>query len=146
MLHERAIELLNSRIYDNQTPRRVAAFPTFANPLRWRAVAELSSGYWVSELNLREDFDPAAGRVFYQADPQVAIERAKETADFQVFRRFNQFPLWRVIPMAEPEGAVKVELFDLRFGDPTAPGFVATAVIENGHSEQETLRFGMPKI
>jgi hypothetical protein len=54
--------------------------------------------------------------------------------------------LWRVIPLAEPEAAVRVELFDLRFGDPSAPGFVATAVVENGSAGQESLRFGTPKI
>jgi len=145
-LHEEALQLLNSRVYESQNPRRVAAFPVFANPLRWRTVVELSDGYWISEINLREDFDPAQGRMFFQATPQAAIETARETADFQAFLRFNQFPLWRVIPMPQPDGAVKVELYDLRFGDPTAPGFLATAIVEHGRSGRETLQFGAPKI
>ena len=145
-LHERAIELLSTRVYDNQNPRRVAAFPAFGNPLRWRAVAEVDNGYWVSQIDLREDFDPAEGRVFYQATAVEPIPTARGTADFQAFLRFNQFPLWRVISLPGSEGAVRVELFDLRFGDPTAPGFVATAVVESGRSQSESLRFGAPRI
>ena len=146
LLHEQAVAILSTRVYDNQNPRRVAAFADFGNPLRWRAVAELADGFWVSQIDLRGDFDPAEGRVFYQASAPLAIERAKETADFKAFIGFNQFPLWRVTPLPEPDGAVKVELFDLRFGDPVAPGFVATAVVENGRSDHESLRFGAPRI
>ena len=146
LLHEQAVAILSARVYENQNPRRVAAFATFGNPLRWRAVAEVADGFWVSQLDLREDFNPAEGRVFYQATAPSAIERAKETADFQAFLRFNQFPLWRVVPLPQPDGAVKVELFDLRFGDPTAPGFVASAVVANGHSDHESFQFGAPRI
>jgi inner membrane protein len=146
LLHERAIGLLNSRMYAEQNPRRVAAFPVFGNPFRWRVVAELSDGYWVSKLNLLEDFDPSDGRVFFAANSPEAIEKARRTPDFQSFLRFNQFPLWRVIPLAEPDGAQRVELYDLRFGDPAAPGFVATAIVGAGSSDSESLRFGAPKI
>jgi hypothetical protein len=39
---------------------------TIGNPLRCRAIAELSNGHWISDMNLlRNDFDPAEGRVFY---------------------------------------------------------------------------------
>ena len=146
LLHERAIEVLSARIYDNQNPRRVAAFPVLGNPLRWRAVAELSNGYWVSEIDLKDEFNPAEGRVFYQADAPAPIEAAKRTEDFQAFVRFNQFPLWRVVALPAPDGAFRVALFDLRFGDPTAPGFVATAIVEAGRSERESLQFGVPKL
>jgi len=146
LLHERAIEVLSARVYENQNPRRVAAFPVFGNPLRWRALAEVSSGYWISQIDLQDEFDPAEGRVYYQSNAPEVMEKAKETADFQAFLRFSQFPLWRVIPLPELEGAVRVELYDLRFGDPAAPGFVASAVIENGRPGREALRFGVPRI
>src|SRR4051794_22673378 len=32
-LHEQAVQLLSTRIYENENPRRVAAFPVFGNPL-----------------------------------------------------------------------------------------------------------------
>ena len=145
VLHERALGMLEARVYDGQNPRRVAAFPVFGNPLRWRVLAEVSNGYWTSEINVLTDLDPAEGRVFYQADNPQMIAMASATSDFQAFLRFNQYPLWRV-SMAGTEGTSRVELFDLRFGDPTTPGFVATFTIENGRPEGESLRFGTPKI
>ena len=146
LLHEQALAVLGARVYDGQNPRRVAAFPSFGNPLRWRAIAELSGGYWVSEVNLLQDFDPAEGRIFYQSGDEGLLARVRETNDFQAFLRFNQFPFWRVVPLAGAEGSVRVELFDMRFGDPSAPGFVATATMDNGRPESEFLRFGAPRI
>lgn len=145
LFHEQALTVLSTRVYDGgQEPKRVAAFPAFGNPLRWRAVVELGTGYWVSDVNLLQEFDPAEGRVFYQAGEGEAIAKARSTEDFQAFLRFNQFPLWRVTRDAEE--TVRVDLFDLRFGDPAAPGFVATLRIKGGQSEDESLRFGSPKI
>ncbi|HEY3741855.1 MAG TPA: metal-dependent hydrolase [Bryobacteraceae bacterium] len=146
LLHGQAIQLLSERVYDEQTPRRVAAFPEFGNPFRWRAVAELGNGYWVSQIRPLEGFDPAEGRLYYQAPAQPAITAASETSDFRSFVKFNQFPLWHVIPLTDPDGAMRVELYDMRFGDPSSPGFVATATIEGGRPENESLRFGAPKL
>jgi inner membrane protein len=145
-LHERAIAMLSSRAFEGQTPKRVAAFPTPANPLRWRAIAELREGYWVSDLYLNQDFDPADGRIFFQAEGRPEIQAALSAPEFQSFVKFNQFPYWRVLPMAEPEGAQKVELYDMRFGDPSAPGFVASAIVHNGKSDQEVFRYGSPRL
>ena len=146
LLHERALGMLESRVYEGQNPRRVAAFPVFGNPLRWRVLAEVSNGYWISELNVLRELDPAEGRVYYQAEESPMINMARATTDFQAFLRFNQYPLWRVIPLAGPEGSARVELLDLRFGDPVSPGFVATFTMENGRAEGESIRFGTPKI
>jgi len=38
--------------------------------------------------------------------------------------------LWRVVPAADPEGAERVELLDLRFGYPGEERFVATAIVD----------------
>jgi hypothetical protein len=38
--------------------------------------------------------------------------------------------LWRVTPYPEIENGRLVEVFDLRFGTPLAPGFVARAVVD----------------
>jgi hypothetical protein len=39
-------------------------------------------------------------------------------------------PFERTTPLADPEGATRVEAMDLRFGSPAQPGFVATAVVD----------------
>ncbi len=145
--HDRAIEILNTRIYNGETPRRVGAFPEFANPMRWTAVVELPNSYWLSSVNLMQEFDPGAGRTFFKAPFTPELEAARKTTPFQIFAQFNQWQLWRVVPMPSPEGAVKVQLFDLRFGDPVEPGFIAEAdVLPGQRVEGAEFRFSSPKL
>ncbi len=145
--HERAIEVLNARIYNGETPRRVGAFPEMANPLRWTAVVELPGSYWVSSVDLMQEFDPTAGRIFYKPQLTPEIEAAKATEPFRVFTDFSQWQLWRVTPMPSPEGSTRVQLFDLRFGNPVAPGFVADArVLQGNRVEDAEFRFGGIKL
>src|SRR5262249_14191940 len=40
ILHQRALAILDSRIYSGAAPRRVAAFPDTVNPLRWHGLIE----------------------------------------------------------------------------------------------------------
>ena len=35
------------------------------------------------------------------------------------------------MPLADPEGATRVEAMDMRFGTPSQPGFVAAADLNN---------------
>lgn len=151
-LHEQALRVLETRVYNGQAPRRVAAFPVFGNPLRWRAVVEVEDGYWVSMIKVTEEVDPSEGRMFFHPSSESAkkaIEAVRGSEEFAAFARFNAMPLWRVVAAPQPsaEGSVKVELFDLRFGDPAAPGFVASAILtQRGGPEREELRFGPPRI
>ena len=145
--HDRAMEILNSRIYNGETPKRVGAFAEFANPLRWNAVVELPGAYWVSSMNLLQEFDPAAGRVFFKSPLSPEIEAARATEPFRVFAEFNQWQLWRSTPMAQVEGSHNVQLFDLRFGNPVDPGFVAEANVLPGNRVQDAeFRFGKFRI
>jgi len=129
LLHARAVAVLDSRIYAGEPPVRVAALPGPLNPLRWRGIVETRTGYGVHEVQLGEDFDPARGQTFPNAEPVPAIQKAWQTQTFQDFLRFSQYPFWRVMPLPEPKNAQKVEVMDMRFGSPAAPGFVATAIV-----------------
>jgi hypothetical protein len=113
---------------------RVAAFPDPVAPWRFRGLAETREFYSLHDLDLLRDFDPAAGRVFYKPEAGPALEAAGRTATFRDYLGFAQFPLWRVLPAEEPEGAVAVQAIDLRFGTPLQPAFVATAIL-NGRFE-----------
>jgi inner membrane protein len=130
VLHERAAAVLDSRIYPQGRTLRVAAFPTVANPFRWHGLVETASAYSLHELNLLGQFDPGEAEVFYKPDPHPAIDRARQTSVFRSFLGFSQYPLWRVIPLSEPENGVRVEAMDMRFGNPLQPGFVATAILD----------------
>jgi inner membrane protein len=129
VLHTRALVVLDSRIYQESTPLRVAAAPDAANPFRWRGLVETGDFYAVEDVNLAGEFDPGRGAVFHKPEPDPAIEVAGRTPAFQEFLRFSQFPLWRVSPVPEPENGKLVEVIDMRFGTPLAPAFKVSALL-----------------
>ncbi|HOL70874.1 MAG TPA: metal-dependent hydrolase [Bryobacteraceae bacterium] len=146
ILHQRAVAILDSRIYDGRAAVRVAAFPRPANPFAWTGLVETATWYSFYDLNLLGDFDPAAGRKFYKTEPNpaevAAAEAAKRTETFRAFLNFSQFPFWRFTAVDEPEAATRVEVMDLRFGDPANPRFVASAIVtEDGRVERAAFSF-----
>lgn len=130
VLHARAVATLDSRIYQDVSPIRVAAIPGFANPLRWRGLVETRDFYGIADVNLTEEFDPSRMTIYEKPEMSPAIEAARNTAAFREFLGFSQFPLWRVLPVPEPEGAREVDVFDLRFGTPAAPGFLIRTIVD----------------
>lgn len=130
VLHARAVAVLDSRLYEQTAPLRVAALPNAANPLLWRGIVETRDFYAVEDFNLAGEFDPTRAAVFRKPGPDAAMEAAARTEAFRRFADFSQFPLWRVSPASEPENGRTVELLDMRFGTPREPGFVATALVD----------------
>ncbi len=134
VLHQRAIEVLNSRMYEGTVPVRVAALPSFANPFAWRGIVETRGFYALYNINLLGEFDPAGGQVLYRNAPdeheQRAMQAARATETFRVFLDFSRFPLWRFSPDGN---GIRVEAFDLRFGSPGRPAFVATALVDSNN-------------
>jgi inner membrane protein len=131
VLHARAVNILDSRLYQGTTPLRVAACPTSINPLRWNGIVETGNFYALAPLDLLQEFDPTRSRVLIKPDPDPAIDIARATPAFQEFLRFSQFPLWRVWPDTEMEDGKRVEAIDLRFGSPASPAFFARARLDS---------------
>ncbi len=129
LLHANAVAILESRVYQEAAPLRVAALPNAVNPMLWRALVEMPDSYAVADLNLTGDFDPTHAVVFHKPAADPALDAARRTAAFREFLGFSQFPLWRILPVPEPENGRLVELLDLRFGTPLAPGFMVTALL-----------------
>lgn len=133
VLHERAVAVLEARLYNGRPPAQVAAMPGPGNPFRWRGLIGTSSFYAVQEVNLLEEFDPSEARILYKPEPNpaqaAAAEAARRTGAFRAFLEFSQSPLWRFTPTDDPEGGIKVEAMDLRFGAPPNSRFVATAIV-----------------
>ena len=75
-------------------------------------------------LDVRRAFDPAGGMVLRKAEASPAIDAARQASSVAAFLRFAQFPLWRVTPAADPEGAQRVEVRDWRFP------FTAVALVD----------------
>lgn len=134
LAHDRAMAVLNSRIYEGTAATRVAAFPTYWSPLRWTGVAETSDAYRLFDLNLIGPFNPSSGSVLFKAQGNPQMLSASRTVAFQRYLAFSSFPLWRTLPLAEPDGATQVQIADLRFGDPQRSGFVVTAVVDRSNT------------
>jgi len=130
-LHARAVATLESRLYQDSDPLRVAALPGSANPWRWRGVVETSDFFAVEDLDLMADFDPTHAMIFHKPVADPAIEAAQRIPAVQEFLRFSQIPLWEVSPASNVENGRLVEVFDLRFGTPVAPGFMARTVLDS---------------
>ena len=146
VLHERAVAVAGSRIYHGRDPLRVAAVPNTAIPWRWRALIETEDFYAVAGVDLLRDFDPTQAAIFQKPEPQPALDAARRSVDIRGFLGFSQYPLWHVLPVAEPENARLVEVVDMRFGTPTDPGFAAGAVVGPSlNIVSEYLRIGRPR-
>ena len=130
VLHGRAVEMLDARVYRGDSPTRVAALADPFNPLRWRGLVETPAFYAIADLDVAADFDPTRAQILYKPDADPALDAAARTATFREFQSFNQYPLWRVTSAPALDGGKLVELFDLRFGTPSTPGFHSTALVD----------------
>ena len=147
VLHARATASLSSRLYEGAAPERVFAGPDAWNPFQWRGVVETSDAFVVQELNLAAP-DPLAARptLFHKPDPDPAMDAARRTRTFQEFLRFNQLPLWRVTTWPHLENGRLVEVFDMRFGTPASPGFMAKVIVDGrGQVVESDFKFGTPR-
>ena len=54
------------------------------------------------------------------------MDAALRTHPFQVFSRFAQVPFWKVTPV---DDGLRLDLIDLRFGNPDRPGFAGVSAI-----------------
>jgi inner membrane protein len=127
VMHMRAVETLNSRLYPGGPPSQLAALPHYLNPLLWTGLVELPGRWEVHALNLAGEFDPAAGHAWYQAPQSAELEAARSQEPFRVLQRFSKTLLWQNVRLPGEEAGSEVRALDLRFGTPSGGGFTATA-------------------
>jgi len=107
VMHQRAIETLQSRIYSGVAPNRVGAWPTRWNPLVWRGYVDTDESWMIEEIPLHKEFDPEAGcKIFRPADMEE-IHRSIESAKFQALFQNVKYPVFRF-------NAPKLEVADAR--------------------------------
>jgi inner membrane protein len=133
VLHERAMETLRARMYGGNAAVRVAAWPTAWSPFVWQGYVSTEPFWGLYRVNLNREFDPERGTVFYKPDAAEVVNAARRTPEAQAFLRFAQYPVWRVIPLAEPEGGTLVEATDVRFGPPDDGKFQLRIVLDREH-------------
>ena len=143
VLHARAEAALGARLYEGAVPLRVAAMPSTANPLAWRGIVETSNAYWLQDVHFGAGQPAPRAEVFHKPETEPALEAARRSQTFQTFLAFSQFPLWRVTPDSQSENGKLVELYDLRFGTPLAPGFMVHAVLDGSLQVRDSgMQFG----
>jgi inner membrane protein len=138
LLHSRATGMLESRLYQGVAPSRVAATPTSGNPLRWGGIVETPGFYAYLTIDLTQEFDPTRAFILQKPEASPAMAAAARTEAFQAFQQWTQFPLWRVWPSEKMEDGKLVEAFDLRFGSPANPAFVARALVDGRDNVAES--------
>jgi inner membrane protein len=115
LFHQRAIEILNSRVYRDGPPLRVAAFPSAADSLwQWQGWIERPEFVMRFTVNTLKEFDPTAGKIIFKPAPNPAMEAARQAPPVAVFLRFAQYPLWSVSRLDSPKGASRVDVIDWR--------------------------------
>jgi membrane-bound metal-dependent hydrolase YbcI (DUF457 family) len=121
VLHDRALALLDSRVYRGERPLRSAAFPGWS-PFEWSGLVETSAA--IEELPVplslantpantpAETFDPEAGRHFFKPAESPALESARRSNSAKLFLSFARFPF---ATQEETSHAYRIEIHDLRF-------------------------------
>ena len=141
--HQRAIAILESRMYKGMASVRVAAFPDLVNPLRWHGYAETGDLIALSDFTVSGDADPTRAEYLFKPAPDPVLNAAQRSPAIQEFVRFAQFPYWRIALVSDGSDNRLVEVFDLRFGDPRNPGFMASALVSpSGQILKSDFQFG----
>ena len=136
VIHHRAMATLESRVFDGVPPLRAGAFPGAANLLAWEGLVETPVTLRRYRIDLLESFDPDSGETLQKPEMSPAIAAAARLPEFRALLGFSKFPLWSVVPVPQPEGSVRVEVRDMRFGFA-----VETVVDANNHAAAATFRF-----
>jgi inner membrane protein len=130
LLHQRAMETIQSRIYNGAAPRRVVAFPQSVNPMLWDGWVETDRAWLAVNVDLTREFDPEPVGTFWKPDSIPMLNAARQIPVFDELSQFAKTPYWRVLPAEQPAGAERIELIDLRFRRADRQGFTATAVFD----------------
>jgi inner membrane protein len=136
--HARAIDLMSAQTYQGAPPQRVTALPGAFHPLAWRGVVEGPGFVMILPVDVVNG--PGAGRIYPIAVPIPAMDAALRTPPFQVFSRWSQLPFWEVTPVAK---GLRLDLIDLRFGNPDRPGFASVSAIVDGSGKLLRTGFGI---
>jgi inner membrane protein len=119
-----------------ETPLRVAAMPSLANPARWRIVGESDRAGYVLSLDFAHAMRESDVRRFEKlqgADAQRIEQLAREDERARIFLNFARFPIERIVEprdgttsqnsssqnsQASSASVPRAQLFDLRFSEP----------------------------
>jgi inner membrane protein len=117
--HRRALTAMNSFVYHQAEPTRLAAYPYMINPFRWHGVVETTDFFETVPVNsLVSDVDSEAGQLFYKP-PETAVSRAAKSSYLgRVYLDWAVFP-YVAERKLEGNAGYLVEFQDLRYDYPS---------------------------
>ena len=141
MIHARAVEAMEVRLYEGAPPRRVTALPGAFNPFAWRGVIEGDGFVIIAPVEILDGgYDPRFARLYRTPPPVAGMEAAMRTRPFQVFGQFAALPFWKVTSVQD---GLRLDLTDLRFGSPDNPGFAGVSAIVDRTGNVRRAGFGI---
>jgi inner membrane protein len=143
ILHDRALTLMNSRLYSGVPPLSVGAFPDSPSPFHWAGVILTESTLLSVEAPvITGSYDPFAAKTFYKPAESAALDAARASQTATVFLSFARFPRARV---ERTDHGFHVEISDMRFEIGSPAGHSMKVVIDlNAQAKilNEQLKFG----
>ena len=146
-LHQRALNQLNSRLYDGEIPVNIAALPDPNNPLEWMGVVETQAAFRSVKTGTLDISASNDARVFFKPPQTAAYRVVTQSEPFRYMAYFARFPVWGFDPVALDGGmGTSVDLTDLRFGTPGTGYVHATALLDSkGRLLDSGFRIGSKK-
>lgn len=143
ILHERAVTLINSRLYNGAPPLAVGAFPDSPSPFHWAGVITTETTMLRAEVPvIIETYDPFTAKIIYKPEESPALDAARASATASLFLSFARFPRAHV---QRNDRGYHVEITDMRFEIGTPPAHSMSAVIDlddRAKVVHEELKFG----
>ena len=121
--HRRAVNLLNSFLYQGEAPQRVGAYPYMIDIFRWHGVVETTDLFETVPVNsglAKVDEDSAV--VFYKPPETEVTQAAKASYLGRVYLDWAVFPFVRAQTLEGETPGYLVSFQDLRYTYPEARG------------------------
>ncbi len=117
--HRRALNAMNSFLYHQAVPLRVAAYPYMISPFRWHGVVETADFFETLPVNsLGPEIDESQARIFYKPEETEVTRAAKSSYFGRVYLDWAVFPYVQVQKLDGPVPGFFVDFSDLRYDYP----------------------------
>ena len=128
-LHNRAIDLLNSREYHGSPPLAVGAFPISVSPFRWRGVISTDNTIQEAEISLGPgpQFDPDRTITHYKPQASAALDAAQNMETAKRFLVYARFPL---ATLEQSDNGHRLSMRDVRFASNDASPDNIIAIVQ----------------
>jgi membrane-bound metal-dependent hydrolase YbcI (DUF457 family) len=140
-LHSNVLAGTEARNYQNESPRRAAAFPEAASLFNWHAIVETDSAVHEFTVNAAPGtpFDPQNNITLFKPEDSPALDHARDSDAAKEFLSVARFPKATVEKTAT---GFEVQLRDLRYAAENKTSREIVAIIDtdaNGQVTDDTL-------